>query len=146
MTKRVLFIFLLCLFFSLNPCTQSKSENFKLFTDVLDGIGGRAESQNFLLRIGSGGQPGVVGIVRDSSSQALQGYLHSATFICGDANGDSHISLPDVVWEINYILRGGPPPRPPQAGDVNCNNIDDIVDVVYKINYLFRGGPAPCCL
>lgn len=144
--KLILFLVVAILFTSLTFYPQALSQNFKLFIDVLDEFGGRAESESYLLRIGSGGQPGVVGISEADSFHAFQGYLHTATFICGDANGDGEVTVSDVVYEINYVLKSGLPPRPPQAGDVNCDNIDDIQDIMYKINYLFKNGPPPCCL
>jgi len=129
-----------------NSYAQSSSENFKLFTDVLDEFGGRAESDNYLLRIGSGGQPGVVGISEDSSFFALQGYVHTGSFVHGDDNADGSISVSDVIYEINYLFKGGPVPRPPEVGDVNCDNQHTVSDVIYKINYLFKNGPPPCNL
>ena len=65
-------------------------------------------------------------------------------YLCGDCNGDGVVNVGDVVWEINYLFKGGPPQQPYAAGDVNCDGIEDIGDVVYKINYLFKGGPEPC--
>ena len=50
----------------------------------------------------------------------------------------------DLVYLINYLYRGGPPPDPLAAGDANCDGKVDVGDVVYLINYLFKGGPPPC--
>jgi hypothetical protein len=55
------------------------------------------------------------------------------------------IDVGDVVWEINYLFRGGPPPDPMESGDVNCDGIENVADVVRKIMYLYRGAPAPRC-
>jgi len=126
--------------------SSAQSENFLLFTHCLDGIGGRAESGNFLLRVGSGGQAGVVGISQGANYYGLQGYVHTAAFRHGDDNADGDISVSDVVYEINYLFKGGPPPKPPEVGDVNCDNTSSVSDVVYTINYLFKGGPKPCNL
>jgi len=63
----------------------------------------------------------------------------------GDANGDKQITVSDVVYLINYLFKGGPPPVPEQmVGDVNCDGKVTVSDVVYLINYLFKGGPPPC--
>ena len=61
----------------------------------------------------------------------------------GDANGDGIINSADVVYLINYLFKGGPPPVPLEAGDVNCDGVINSADVVYLINYLFKGGPSP---
>jgi len=130
--------------FPFNSYAQSRSENFKLFTDVLDEFGGRASSANYLLRIGTGGQPGVVGLSKGSSFYGWQGYVHTASFRHGDDNADGKVTVSDVVYEINYLFKGGPPPLPLETGDVNCDNKPTVSDVVYLINYLFKGGPLPC--
>jgi len=140
-------IFLLFfLLFSFNSFSQSQSQNYKMFTDVLDEFGGRAQSANYLLRIGTGGQPSVVGLSKDSSFFARQGYVNTAAFVHGDDNADGKTTVSDVVYEINYLFKGGPAPLPPEVGDVNCDNKHTVADVVYKINYLFKGGPLPCNL
>jgi len=66
-------------------------------------------------------------------------------FIRGDVNGDGIINSADVVYLINYLFKGGPPPEPLEAGDVNCDGVVNSADVVYLINYLFKGGPPPGC-
>jgi M6 family metalloprotease-like protein len=65
--------------------------------------------------------------------------------IRGDCNGDQALTLPDVVYLINYVFKGGAPPVPElMVGDVNCDDDTGLTDVVYLINYLFKTGPAPC--
>lgn len=63
---------------------------------------------------------------------------------CGDADGNSIVSISDAVFMINYIFSGGPAPSPLSAGDADCNALVTISDAVYLIQYIFAGGPAPC--
>jgi len=65
-------------------------------------------------------------------------------FACGDVDGSGGIDIDDIVFLINYIFSGGPPPENPVAADVDCSGGIDIDDVVYMINYIFAGGDAPC--
>jgi hypothetical protein len=63
----------------------------------------------------------------------------------GDCDGDGEIMLSDIVYLINYVLKGsGPPPDPYLSGDVNCDGIVALADVVYLINYVLKNGPEPC--
>ncbi len=144
--KLLVLLMLFALFINSNLYTQAGSENYKMFTDVLDEFGGRASSANFSERISSGGQPGVVGISQGASYYGLQGYVPAASFRHGDDNCDGAISVSDVVYEINYLFKGGPPPCPYEVGDMNCDLNKSVSDVVYLINYLFKGGPPPCNL
>ncbi|MEZ5358243.1 MAG: dockerin type I repeat-containing protein [Candidatus Zixiibacteriota bacterium] len=64
---------------------------------------------------------------------------------CGDANRDNSISVGDVVFLINYIFKGGPPPKPETNGDVNYDFSINVADPVYLIRYIFQGGPEPNC-
>jgi hypothetical protein len=122
---------------------QSYSQNFKLFTDGLDSFGGRSSSTNFSLRIGSGGQPGVIGTSQGTSFYGLQGYVNTAAFVHGDANADGNTTIADVVYLVNYLFKSGPEPIPLETGDVNGNNEATIADAVYLVSYLFRGGNPP---
>jgi hypothetical protein len=63
----------------------------------------------------------------------------------GDANSDGSIDIADVVFLLDYLFLGGPPPVPLIAGDANCDGVIDIADVVYLLNYLFLDGPEPGC-
>lgn len=60
----------------------------------------------------------------------------------GDVNFDGRSTVADVVWLINYLFRGGPPPSYLPSGDVNTDGIISISDVIYYINYFYKGGPA----
>lgn len=62
----------------------------------------------------------------------------------GMVDSDCGIGLTDVVYLINYILKGGPAPDIILSGDLDCSGEAQIPDVVYLINYLLRGGPPPC--
>jgi 6-phosphogluconolactonase (cycloisomerase 2 family) len=68
---------------------------------------------------------------------------HFVYFVRGDVSGDTQIDASDVVYLINYLFVGGPPPDPLAAGDCNRDTVVDASDVVYLINYLFVGGPPP---
>jgi hypothetical protein len=122
----------------------SKSEHFKLVTDVLDELGGASQSSNFKIRVSSSGQPSAIGEQGSTKFKARGGYMHSASVLHGDANADGSIDAGDLVYLQNYLYVGGPAPIPLEAGDVNCDRIVDGGDVVYLLNYLYIKGPPPC--
>lgn len=70
--------------------------------------------------------------------------LPGTPFIRGDANDDSSVTVSDVIYIINYLYKGGPPPSPLEKANTNCDAQINVADVVYLINYLFKGGPSPC--
>ena len=125
-------------------CPESIGDDFKLVTDVLDEMGGLAESSNFKVRLSSGGQPSPPGVATSSNYQVRSGYGHTAAVLHGDANANGTIDAGDQVYLVNYLYRQGPPPIPMEAGDLNCDGSVDTGDVVYLTNYLFRGGLPPC--
>jgi len=62
----------------------------------------------------------------------------------GDPNNDSKIESIDIIYLIDYLFKGGPPPVPvSDMGDANCDKKVSVGDTVYLINYLFKGGSAP---
>jgi hypothetical protein len=144
--KLAMISLVVCVFVLLSFSALSWSQNFKMLTDVLDSFGGRASSTNFSLRVGSGGQPGVVGPSEDSSFYAWQGYVHAAIYLHRDVNANGEITVSDVVYLIGYVLKSGPAPIPLETGDVNCDNIANITDITDMINYLFKSGPPLCDL
>ncbi len=69
----------------------------------------------------------------------------------GDANGDGKVNLSDIIFQVNYVFKGGLPPDPFCRGDDNADTKINLQDVIYEVNYVFKGGPAPinsgvCCL
>jgi len=69
----------------------------------------------------------------------------------GDANGDNMVNLVDIVYNVNYVFKGGNAPSPLCQGDNNGDDKVDLIDIVYETNYVYKGGPAPvktssCCL
>lgn len=78
-------------------------------------------------------------ILKDSAQVVL-----SVVARRGDTNNNGSISIADIVYLINYLLKGGAPPQYYNTGDTNCNGTVSISDVVYLINYLFKSGPLPC--
>jgi hypothetical protein len=72
-------------------------------------------------------------------------HFELADYVCGDANGDGITDLGDVVWDLNYVFKGGDPPEPMESGDANCDGVVDLGDVVFLVNHLFKEGPYPGC-
>jgi hypothetical protein len=63
----------------------------------------------------------------------------------GDTEGSGHLSSADIIYLVNFVLKGGPTPVPCAAtGDVNCNGHINTTDVVYLVNAIFKAGPLPC--
>ena len=72
----------------------------------------------------------------------------STTFasICGDINGDNTgPDIADLVYFVEYMFQGGPPPLEMFTADVNADGAVDVGDLVYMVEYSFSGGPAPVC-
>ena len=66
--------------------------------------------------------------------------------VCGDVNGDEKVDVGDMVYLLNYLYQGGPPPPDPWTADLNgCDGIINVGDVVYLRNYLYSGGDPPDC-
>jgi len=60
-----------------------------------------------------------------------------------DAGGTIDIS--DLVYLVDYMFTGGPPPPCPEAGNVDgdIESAIDISDLVYLVDYMFTQGPPP---
>jgi len=62
----------------------------------------------------------------------------------GDANGNGTINLPDIIYLVNYVFKGGPAPNPICLGDANnTGGNPNLSDVIFLVNFVFKGGPAP---
>jgi hypothetical protein len=63
-------------------------------------------------------------------------------FIAGDVNGSGRVTGTDVVYLVNYLEGGPPPPDPFLRADCNGNCEVNGSDVLYLLSF-FRGGPPP---
>lgn len=65
---------------------------------------------------------------------------------CGDIDhaGDG-MNISDLVWLVDFMFTGGPPPPVLEAADVNGSGAIDIADLVYVVDFMFNGGPPPVC-
>jgi hypothetical protein len=81
------------------------------------------------------------------------------TFLRGDVNGDSNITLSDVIYLVNHIFNKPNPGRPGCVGadqcwpivpkdraDLNCDGLTTLSDVICLVRKIF-GQPKPpsCC-
>ena len=71
------------------------------------------------------------------------GLFTEANWVFGDASGDGLVTSADIIYLINYLFVGGPPPHPPASGDPTYDCNINGADIVYLINYLYVGGPPP---
>jgi hypothetical protein len=87
--------------------------------------------------------------IDDTRSQLIPFINDCGGFLpkCGDLYQDCIVDGSDLVYLLNYLYVGGPPPPYPLecTSDMNHDGITDGADLVYLLNYLFVGGPAPDC-
>ncbi|MDH3890132.1 MAG: thrombospondin type 3 repeat-containing protein [candidate division Zixibacteria bacterium] len=63
----------------------------------------------------------------------------------GNINGDMGdiVDIADLVYLVDYMFNGGPPPPVMEEADVDGSTVLDIADLVYLVDYMFSGGPPP---
>ena len=130
------------------PQTSAPSgfkQGYQMVTDVLDGFGGESESDNYRIKVNSGGQPSAIGVSEGGSYVVEAGYVHASFVMRGDATGDGTIDVGDVLYLVNYLFLGTSEPCPMEAGDATCDGIVDVADALVIINYLFLGTSPPGC-
>jgi len=70
----------------------------------------------------------------------------------GDANADGNVTLPDIIFLVNYVFKSGTAPSPLCRGDANgSGSAPNLSDIIYLVNRVFKSGPVPvktgvCCL
>ncbi|MFH1686657.1 MAG: hypothetical protein ABIE70_03950 [bacterium] len=69
----------------------------------------------------------------------------SASISCGDFNGNGNQDVADLVFLVNYMFNGGPPPPYPPTCDCNGSGVIDIADLVCWVQWMFNGGWPPSC-
>ncbi len=79
------------------------------------------------------------------SSAILMSYDCANFFVKGDYNGDVQLTLQDLVYLVDFVLNGGPPPAGGVGrADANCDNNINVTDVVYFMNFMFGSAGSPC--
>ena len=61
----------------------------------------------------------------------------------GDVDDDAVVTISDVVFQLDYLFRGGPRPACFAAADTNGDGSIDVSDPTYLLLYLFVGSLAP---
>lgn len=70
---------------------------------------------------------------------------YCAVQITGDTNANGSITASDIIELVNFLFKGGPTPRPCEAGgDVDCSSTVDSSDIISLVGYVFKGS-APLC-
>lgn len=66
-----------------------------------------------------------------------------ALFLRGDANNDLRVDISDPTYIQNYLSRGGPAPKCPDAADANDDGQITGADAERILNFKFSGGAPP---
>jgi hypothetical protein len=99
--------------------------------------------------IGPPGQEGMLHLgswfaMDDLSFEAAQPPVCPIT-LTGDVNNSGDRVTSDIIYLVNYVLKGGAAPIPCVAvGDANCDGQVATSDIIYLVNSILKGGPAPC--
>lgn len=82
-----------------------------------------------------------------TSYGGLEVFTLGLDFVCGDVNDDGGfgIDIADLVYLVDYMFNGGPPPPDMTAANIDGEPGITISDLVYLVDYMFNGGPAPIC-
>jgi hypothetical protein len=69
----------------------------------------------------------------------------SMTAMPGDLDYDQNVTPADLVYMINFLYLGGPPPIGGYiTADVNCDDLINLADLIYLHKYVMMSGPPPC--
>ena len=62
-----------------------------------------------------------------------------------DNTAEQEPNVADIVYMVDFLFRGGPPPDCPMEADVDNEDGPgmNVADIVFLVDYLFRGGIAP---
>jgi len=121
-----------------NRSDTSNSLGELLFTDIGGGV-----QQYSISRLGYITIDTVLLMNQDTS---LYVTMVLDDYICGDIDADGSVPLvSDLVYAVDYLFKGGPPPPVIPAANVDGNAGILVSDLVYLVDYLFKGGQEPVC-
>lgn len=127
----------------ISPCWDAADANDDGRVDINDAIA--IISAKFG---GSGALPAPYPVAGpDPTSDALGCNNYQATswtlFLRGDANNDLRVDVSDPAYIQNYLSRGGPAPKCPDAADANDDGQITGTDAERILNFKFSGGAPP---
>ena len=70
----------------------------------------------------------------------------SSDYVAGGiehSGGSTPVDISDLVYLVDYMFTGGPPPPVPIEADLDASGDIDISDLIYLTDYMFTGGPPP---
>jgi hypothetical protein len=86
----------------------------------------------------------VTGQFADAMPFLAEGQFTLIGHTSGDVDLSGRVDIADLIFLVEFIFVGGPPPQVISAGDVNgSGGVIDISDLVYLIEYMFQDGPEP---
>ena len=93
---------LLLLFTAFSVHAQSSSQNYRLFTSVLDESGGSSTSAGKIMAVSSAGQPTPIGLSQSGNYRVYAGYLYTLEVECGLPPEIVETTLPDGIEGCPY--------------------------------------------
>ena len=67
----------------------------------------------------------------------------SCCVVRGDVDHGGDINVVDLIYLVDYIFFGGPPPPCFEEGDVDGVTAINVADLTYLVEYIFFAGPPP---
>jgi len=90
-----------------------------------------------------------VPVIDETQVTLDHGSITMRTWICGDVNGDTNVTIGDVSLLIDHLFINNPPIDPIEAGNVNCSDEQPVVltigDISALIDHLFISREPLCC-
>jgi len=81
---------------------------------------------------------------QDAATVLLR-YVCAGFYQPGDYDGNGVADVADLVWLIDFLTAGGPPPvGGSERADANCDGYVNIADIVYYMNFAFGVADPPC--
>lgn len=116
--------------------TEGSSISFKLMGTVGQTAVGSGSSPNYGLSHGYWQDSTVDTTVTGCCLGEIRGNV--------DYDPGDNMDISDLVYLVDYMFTGGPPPPCIEEADMNCDGSIDISDLVWLVDYMFTGGLPPC--